>query len=145
MDYHFRDLGAAESNSDLYFTLGQRRSVVFVGDVVFNQMHGFMNDGHSRQWLTVLAQLSAELRNVDTLFTGHGEPGNPTVLIDSQIDYVTTYRAQVSALANGAKQLTNEQKEHLEQALIQAYPKHQLSAFIQAGADSVAAEIAAEK
>lgn len=145
LDYNFRDLGAAESNSDLYFTLGQSRSVVFVGDVVFNQMHGFMNDGHSSRWLTVLALLSVELGNVDTLFTGHGEPGKPTDLIASQIDYITTYRFQVTALANGSKQLTGGQKTHLKQSLIQAYPNHRLESFIPTGADSVAAEIVDEQ
>ncbi|MFK5915467.1 MAG: MBL fold metallo-hydrolase, partial [Woeseiaceae bacterium] len=45
LSYRFRDLGAAESNSDLFFTLGKKQSVVFVGDVVFNKVHGFMSDG----------------------------------------------------------------------------------------------------
>ncbi|MEH6347872.1 MAG: MBL fold metallo-hydrolase [Bermanella sp.] len=142
LDYYFRDLGAAESSSDLYFTLGPKKSVVFVGDVVFNQMHGFMNDGHSLQWLSVLKQLADELKDVNTLFTGHGQPGNPVELIIAQIKYVSVYQREVAAQANGAQQLTIEQKTKLEERMCKAFPHYQLSGFIQAGADSVAHEIA---
>ena len=142
LDYYFRDLGAAESSSDLYFTLGSKKSVVFVGDVVFNQMHGFMNDGHSLQWLSVLKQLADELKDVDTLFTGHGQPGNPVELIIAQIKYVSVYQREVAAQANGAQQLTIEQKTKLEERMCKAFPQYQLNGFIQAGADSVANEIA---
>jgi glyoxylase-like metal-dependent hydrolase (beta-lactamase superfamily II) len=143
VDYHFRDLGAAESNSDLAITLGQQDSVVFVGDVVFNQMHGFMNDGHTRQWLKVLQQLAVELADVSLLFTGHGAPGQTTALIAAQLHYVTHYRKQISALAGSASSLTKQHKASLEQTMCQAFPDYQLSGFIQAGADAVAAELAA--
>lgn len=142
LDYYFRDLGAAESSSDLYFTLGPKKSAVFVGDVVFNQMHGFMNDGHSLQWLTVLKQLAGELKEVNTLFTGHGQPGNPVELILAQIKYVSVYQREVAALAKGAQQLTREQKIKLEENMCKAFPHYELNGFIQAGADSVANELA---
>ncbi len=143
LSYQFRDLGAAESSSDLYFTIGENRAAVFVGDVVFNQMHGFMNDGHSGQWLTVLDQLAQELADVDQLFTGHGEPGQPAALIALQIDYVKAYRSEVAKQAQGATTLTPEQKTLVETAMSQQFPEYQLTGFIQAGADSVAAELAA--
>ncbi len=142
LDYYFRDLGAAESSSDLYFTLGSKKSAVFVGDVVFNQMHGFMNDGHSLQWLTVLKQLAGELKDVNTLFTGHGQPGNPVELIVAQIKYVSVYQREVAALAKGTPQLTIEQKIKLEERMCKAFPLYKLNGFIQAGADSVANELA---
>jgi glyoxylase-like metal-dependent hydrolase (beta-lactamase superfamily II) len=83
--YRFSELGAAESSSDLCFNLGDKNSVVFVGDVVFNKMHGFMNDGNSAQWLAVLQQLLIKLADVKQLFTGHGEPGHTYPLIETQI------------------------------------------------------------
>ncbi len=142
LDYYFRDLGAAESSSDLYFTLGAEKSAVFVGDVVFNQMHGFMNDGHSLQWLTVLKQLAGELKDVKTLFTGHGQWGSPVELIIAQIKYVRTYQNEVAELAKGKKSLSHEQKIKLEERMCKAFPFYQLNGFIQAGADSVATEVA---
>ncbi|NRB38911.1 MAG: MBL fold metallo-hydrolase [Pseudomonadales bacterium] len=141
LQYHFRDWGAAESSSDLSITLGQQRSVVFVGDVVFNTMHGFMNDGHTQQWLAVLKQLAVELADVPLLFTGHGAPGKTAPLIAKQIQYLQTYRHHVSKLAGTAYALTSEQKICLEKILCNAYPDYQLKGFIQDGADAVAAEI----
>lgn len=142
LQYHFRELGAAESSSDLSITLGQQGSVVFVGDVVFNAMHGFMNDGHSQQWLAVLQRLAVELADIGLLFTGHGAPGNPGPLIAAQLNYVQTYREQVSALAAAANALSSEQKLCLEQTMVNTFPDYQLKGFIQAGADAVAAELA---
>lgn len=142
--YHFRDLGAAESTSDMYFTLGKKHSVVFVGDVVFNRVHGFMNDGHSARWLTVLRELTQELAQVGQLFTGHGQPDQPSALISAQIDYINAYRSQVVALLEGTAQLSVEQKIKLEEAMTRLFPDYQLSAFIQAGADSVATELQGE-
>ncbi len=142
LDYYFKDLGAAESSSDLCFTLGMNKSVVFVGDVVFNQMHGFMNDGHSQQWLVVLKQLAGELKDVKTLFTGHGLPGNPAELISTQIEYVGVYQNEVAKLAKGNNGLSQEQKNELDGNMCKAYPHYQLAEFIKAGADSVANELA---
>lgn len=139
--YHFRDLGAAESTSDLYFTLGQKHSVVFVGDVVFNRMHSFMNDGHSTQRLTVLNELTQEPAHVGQLFTGHGKPGHPIVLISAQIDYVNAYRTEVTALMQDSAMLKVEQKVKLEEAMTRLFPDYQLTVFIQAGADSVVTEL----
>lgn len=145
LNYFFSDLGAAESSSDLYFVLGSKKSAVFVGDVVFNQMHSFMNDGHSCQWLVVLNQLADDLKGVGTLFTGHGQPGDPVELINAQIKYVNTYQYQVSRLAKGKASLNNEQKSKLEEIMVEAFPLYELRGFIQAGAASVAMELAVNK
>lgn len=142
LPFCFTELGAAESNSDMYFTVGERPSVVFAGDVVFNQMHGFMNDGHSQQWLQVLHRLNRQLNHLHWLFTGHGLPGEPAQLINQQIQYIQDYQRHVINLGQGAKQLNPEQKTQLTAAMTQAYPDYQLTGFIQAGADAVAAEMA---
>jgi len=148
--YRFRDLGAAESSSDLFITLGEKQSTVFVGDVVFNQMHGFMNDGNSAQWLTVLKQLSNELADVEQLFTGHGAPGNSDQLIQTQIEYITDYREILrtfipnnSSLSDGTL-LTDDQKESFENLMRDKYPDHQLTSFIKAGIDAVTQELTLE-
>ncbi len=148
--YRFRDLGAAESSSDLFFTLGEKQSTVFVGDVVFNQMHGFMNDGNSAQWLTVLAQLSSELADVEQLFTGHGAPGNSYQLIQTQIEYISDYRKTLcsfipngSSLSDGTL-LTDKQKKSFEELIQDKYPDHQLTSFIKAGIDAITQELILE-
>ncbi|MEH6443700.1 MAG: MBL fold metallo-hydrolase [Oceanospirillaceae bacterium] len=145
LEYRFRDLGAAESSSDLYFTLGKNSSAVFVGDVVFNNMHGFMNDGNSQQWLQVLKQLLTEISDVTLLFTGHGLAGNTAELIQAQIDYIIHYRANLLSMVNDNHLLSDEQKQSFEQVMIASYPDYQLSAFIKAGSEAVFQELILEK
>ncbi len=144
LDYFFRDLGAAESSSDLLFTLGEHKSAVFVGDVVFNNMHGFMNDGNSAQWLRVLQQLLIELADVKQLFTGHGAPGNTYQLVQAQIEYISHYRTCLWALISDNQLLSDTQKQSFEFLMNKHYPQYQLASFIKAGIDPVAQELIVE-
>jgi len=144
LDYSFRDLGTAESSSDLFFTLGGSKSVVFVGDVVFNNMHGFMNDGNSAKWLQVLRKLLTELADIKQLFTGHGEPGNTSQLVQAQIEYIGHYRANLLAMISDKELLSDMQKQLFEQLMIAKYPKYQLTSFIKAGSEAVAQELIIE-
>jgi len=145
LDYSFRDLGAAESSSDLFFTLGKNQSRVFVGDVVFNNMHGFMNDGNSAQWLQVLQQLLTELADVKQLFTGHGAPGNIYQLVQAQIEYIGHYRSNLWTMLSDKQLLSDAQKQSFEQLMIANYPEYQLASFIKAGIEAVAQELIVEK
>ncbi len=144
LNYSFKDLGAAESSSDLYFILGKKRSVVFVGDVVFNKMHGFMNDGNTKQWLQVLAQLLIDIADVKQLYTGHGIPGKTSELVQAQIDYIVYYRTTLSAMINGNEFLSVQQKATFEEILIANYPEYQLVTFIKAGVEAITQELIAE-
>jgi glyoxylase-like metal-dependent hydrolase (beta-lactamase superfamily II) len=143
--YRFRDLGAAESTSDLFFTLGENNSIVFVGDVVFNNMHGFMNDGNSAQWLAVLQALLSELKDTKQLFTGHGASGNTAQLIKSQIDYIDYYRSTLEGMLGESPFLNDLQKHSFEQLLMSNFPEYQLTSFIKAGIDAVVQELNIEK
>jgi len=144
LSYRFNDLGAAESNSDLLFTLGETQSVVFVGDLVFNKIHGFMNDGNSKQWLIVLHQLLTDVVAVDQVFTGHGKPGNACKLIKEQIEYINHYRSNLCKLMSNRQLLDDEQKQLFEQLIIEKYPKYQLTSFIKAGIAGVTQELMVE-
>jgi len=144
LEYKFRDLGAAESSSDLFFTLGNNKSVVFVGDVVFNRMHGFMNDGNSAQWLQVLKLLLIELVDVKQLFTGHGIPGNTYQLVQAQIEYIGQYRSILWTIIRNNPVLNDERKESFEKLMIKSFPDYQLTSFIKAGIESVAQELSDE-
>jgi len=145
LNYRFRDLGMAESSSDLFFTIGENKSIVFVGDVVFNNMHGFMNDGNSTQWLQVLQKLLIELADVKQLFTGHGVPGNTSQLIQGQIEYIGHYRSNLLAMISDKELLSNTQKQSFEKSMIASYPEYQLTSFIKAGSEAVARELIVEK
>jgi glyoxylase-like metal-dependent hydrolase (beta-lactamase superfamily II) len=141
LTYNFRVLGATESSSDLFFTLGENKSVVFVGDVVFNKMHGFMSDGNSGQWLKVLKMLLTELADVKQLFTGHGEPGNTRQLVQAQIEYIALYRDNLLTMISDKQLLNDTQKQTFEQLMIVNYPQYQLTSFIQPGIEAVTQEL----
>lgn len=145
LSYRFRDLGAAESSSDLFFTLGEQRSVVFVGDIVFNHTHGFMNDGNSRQWLIVLHKLLTELSDIETLFTGHGAPGHAYQLVKKQIEYIVYYRSSLLNITDESLLLNEEQRTFFENLIIDKYSEYDLTYFITAGIDSVTEELRLEK
>jgi glyoxylase-like metal-dependent hydrolase (beta-lactamase superfamily II) len=145
LSYRFNDLGAAESNSDLLFTLGETQSVVFVGDLVFNKIHGFMNDGNSKKWLIVLHQLLTDVVAVDQIFTGHGKPGNAYKLIKEQIEYINHYRSNLCKLMSNRQLLDDEQKQLFEQLIIEKYPKYQLTSLIKAGIAGVTQELMVEQ
>ncbi|MEH6453348.1 MAG: MBL fold metallo-hydrolase [Psychromonas sp.] len=145
LSYRFRDLDAAESSSDLFFTLGVNQSVVFVGDVVFNNMHGFMSDGNSAQWLKALQKLLAELADVKQLFTGHGAPGNTHQLVQTQIEYIGHYRSNLWTMIGDNQFLNDAQKQLFEQLMINNYPEYQLTSFIKAGIEAVSQELIVEK
>lgn len=140
-----RELGEGESHCDLYWTVGVKSRVAFVGDLVFNGVHAFMNDGHSAAWLKSLDVLAVELADVTTIYTGHGKPGTPAALIPAQRSYITHYRDIVRALVNGATTLDEKAKFALRQAMYALLPTRDLDVFIAAGANAVAAELAAEQ
>lgn len=135
--YHFKELGPGESCSDYYFTIGEQRSVVFVGDLIFNEMHAFMNDGFVRQWMKVLHLLSEEIGDVNWLFTGHGLPGKTVELIESQKNYLNFHRELFLDISNGEESLNDIQKSQFEKAITFKYPNHRLTSFIKPGLDAV--------
>lgn len=142
INYSVHELGPAESDSDLYIIVGNKKPVVFVGDVVFNQVHSFMNDGHSLLWLKSLDRLSSELKDIELLFTGHGQPGASLEVIEAQKNYLITYRRELSNLLASETQLTSlELKNSIEEKLSALFPNYDMIGFIAAGANAVAAEI----
>jgi glyoxylase-like metal-dependent hydrolase (beta-lactamase superfamily II) len=140
-----RELGPAESHADSCFlvSVDGGRPVAFIGDVAFNGVHSYTADGHSRAWLKVLDMLAVELADVATLYPGHGEATDGTLIAD-QRRYVMHYREVVHRLAGGRSQLTDTARTELEAAMQSFLPAAPLTWMIGLGADAVAAELACE-
>jgi len=144
--YSVHELGPGESANDLSIIVGNKTPVVFVGDVVFNKVHSFMNDGHSALWLDSLDRLSHDLRDVELLFTGHGQPGAPLPLIAAQKDYILTYRRELKKLLADETTRTDMQfKEVFEERLSTLFPGYHMTGFIAAGASAVTKELMSAK
>jgi glyoxylase-like metal-dependent hydrolase (beta-lactamase superfamily II) len=114
--------------------------MVFVGDIVFSNVHSYMNDGYSERWVKVLTELRTYLKSHTTLFTGHGNPDSADKLINKQIDYIEKYRETIFSFRSDNQTLSDKQKDELYNIISEAFPQYKLTAFIKAGADAVAKE-----
>lgn len=136
------DLGKGESHSDSYWLMDTNdRKVAFIGDVVLNQVHAYVTDGHTTGWLKNIARLEKELRGVALLYPGHGEAGG-LELLDWERRYLVEYRTTIQTLAQGKSTLTEEQKKELTAHMTTFLPNQKLAFLIALGADPVAAELA---
>ena len=92
-----RDYGPAESDCDATWTLltatdtaTPTGDTVFCGDLVYNNMHVFMQDGHAEDWLAALARLSRAHAPGTRFHPGHGAPGGHE-LIQWTAGYIRMY------------------------------------------------------
>lgn len=137
------DLGPGESHSDAYWMLEGEEKYAFIGDVVINQSHAYMADGHSARWLEILDRLKTELKDVTTIYPGHGDPGF-LELLDWQKSYIQAYREAVKSLAGGQPTLAEEAKKELVAKMKAFFPSERGAYLIEWGADPIAAELANE-
>jgi glyoxylase-like metal-dependent hydrolase (beta-lactamase superfamily II) len=133
------DLGAGESHSDSYWVMDGKYA--FIGDLVLHQVHAYVADGHTTEWLENLDRVEAALADVAVVYPGHGEPGGLD-MIAWQRAYLEHYRAAVEELAAGQPTLTDEAKAELVQRMKAFLPTDALEFLIGLGADAVAAELA---
>lgn len=143
VSFEAREFGPGESHCDLVWIVGRHRRVAFVGDMVFNGAHAFLNDGHTADWLASLDALERMAADIAVFHIGHGPAGAPPDLIRAQRAYLERYRETVARLADGAPMLDEAGKNQLVATMTRFLPKAPLEAFIRAGADVVAAELAA--
>jgi glyoxylase-like metal-dependent hydrolase (beta-lactamase superfamily II) len=98
-----RAYGAGESECDATWTLlaepgTTSGDTVFCGDLVYNNMHVFMQDGHAEEWLDALARLSRAHAPGTRFHPGHGPAGGHE-LIQWTAGYIRMYlRAMRDAL-----------------------------------------------
>jgi glyoxylase-like metal-dependent hydrolase (beta-lactamase superfamily II) len=138
-----RDLGPAESDADSVWILGGDAPAAFVGDLVFNQVHAYMSDGHTGAWLEKLAALERDLAEVEVLYPGHGDPGGRELLA-AQRAYLEAYRGEVARLAGGKPALGDEGRAELTRVMNERLGSNRLEFLVGLGADAVASELAAD-
>jgi glyoxylase-like metal-dependent hydrolase (beta-lactamase superfamily II) len=138
------ELGPGESNCDIYWVIGESHKTTFVGDIVFNGTHSYMNDGHSSMWLRSLDTLKERLSDVSMLYTGHGPHDVPDTLISDQKSYVNYYRELLSNFLINSNILSDSDKHKFISQVKDKYPGYGLDVFVEAGIESVANELIKE-
>lgn len=90
--FRVQGYGPAESDCDATWTLlaGDDASTVFCGDLVYNNMHVFLQDGHAAEWLAALARLSRAHAPGTRFHPGHGPVGGHE-LIQWTAGYIRMY------------------------------------------------------
>lgn len=138
------ELGPGESNCDIYWVIGESHKTTFVGDIVFNGTHSYMNDGHSSMWLRSLDTLNERLSDVGILYTGHGPHDVPDTLISAQKSYINFYREQLSYFLINSEVLSDADKNKFISQVKDKYPGYGLDVFVEAGIEAVANELIKE-
>lgn len=105
LEFSLHDLGPGESHADTIWALDDGK--VFSGDVVYNDMHAYLTDGHFAEWLRTLDRLERELGDAVTLFVGHGAPADRSALA-RQREYVNTFIDAVWAAADEDEQARHD-------------------------------------
>ncbi|MCG8459071.1 MAG: hypothetical protein MI919_22570, partial [Holophagales bacterium] len=96
-----REMGPSESTGATVFYLPSTRDL-YAGDLVLNQMHGFLLEERSAELLASLQRLRILFPHAAALHPGHGAPGSASQLIDAQEAYVVDARDRVArAIAEG--------------------------------------------
>jgi glyoxylase-like metal-dependent hydrolase (beta-lactamase superfamily II) len=93
--------GAAESHADTTWSLAD--GTVFAGDLVYDDEHAYLADGHGSEWLRVLDDFARSLAPGSRLLAGHGtghgadqRAGAGPDLVARQQTYVRTFLDAVS-------------------------------------------------
>jgi glyoxylase-like metal-dependent hydrolase (beta-lactamase superfamily II) len=115
------DLGPGESPHDsLWLVESNGAAHAFVGDLVYNHMHGFLADGFHREWLANIARARRELPPHVTFYPGHGESGPASDLLDWQEGYIRAFMGAVRSTI-GEQTLTDEAAAATVTATMKAY------------------------
>jgi glyoxylase-like metal-dependent hydrolase (beta-lactamase superfamily II) len=141
LTFRVHELGPGESHHDTWWELEGPEPAAFVGDAVFQGMHGYTSDGHTREWLDNLDRLSAQLGEIDKLYPGHGQPGGRE-LLGAQRAWIERYREVVGGL--GAPPLDEAAKATLSAEMQRYLGTDKLLFLVGLGADAVAAELAGQ-
>lgn len=93
LTFDVTDLGPAESHADALWALGDH---LFIGDVVYNDMHAYLADARHVEWLRLLERLEAEIAADAVLHVGHG-PSVTRSALETQRRYVEAFVGAVDS------------------------------------------------
>jgi glyoxylase-like metal-dependent hydrolase (beta-lactamase superfamily II) len=136
------DLGAAETSDNTILFL-PRENVLIASDLIYNNVHPWLAEGHSAAWLDKLQIIKRRYSTVRQVYAGHGEPTGVDVF-DKQISYIQFVREQVAA-GLAADQMSAATKATVSAAITSRFRGYQLEFLVGLNVDGVAGEIAGTK
>jgi glyoxylase-like metal-dependent hydrolase (beta-lactamase superfamily II) len=129
--YNFEDIGPGEGGNMMLIYLPEQK-LLFTGDVVNNQMHPALIEGHSMEWIKQIRYIEENYPDAIILFPGHGQPGSPMTLLDEQMKYINTFRSLVEQQMQSSGEvgversanITDEGKTRIKSELQRLYPNY---------------------
>jgi glyoxylase-like metal-dependent hydrolase (beta-lactamase superfamily II) len=137
VELQFRDYGPGEALGES-ITLVPTLHAVFVGDLIYNQVHPWLAEGRSIQWLAQLDRLAKDIPADWILYPGHGAAGGVAV-IDAQRRYITELRSATRAKL-GPSGLTSDSSKEIVGDMRARYPGWPLEMLIPISVEAVAKE-----
>ena len=120
------DYGGCESDSDgVWFIEQAGDAIVFCGDLIYNQMHLFMKDGHPLEWLSGLERLRREFSREARFYPAHGESCGREGIYWAQA-YIRMYLNILGDLLEGGDTLSPARQQRLIAALKSYLPSDNL-------------------
>jgi glyoxylase-like metal-dependent hydrolase (beta-lactamase superfamily II) len=135
------DIGSGgDCDANSIWLMEDENKAAFLGDLIYNNNHTYMNDGSILRWLANLDNLSPVLKAFNTYYVGHGEPGDFSSLA-KQKGYFHTYCSNVLKATNGTGIFSDETKKSFEQAMLSEYPSYGCQFMVSLSADRVGQEL----
>lgn len=128
IDLVIDDIGPGESENSLVIHHPDSR-ILFTGDATMHGGHFYLGEGYSDNALEQHRYIKTTYGDVNWLYPGHGDPGSPGTVLDSEIGYIEFSQAVVKeALATeGAMKadgsgLTDEAATAAVEKILEHYP-----------------------
>jgi glyoxylase-like metal-dependent hydrolase (beta-lactamase superfamily II) len=139
LEFQFRDYGPGEASGESIILAPALRAA-FVGDLIYNQVHPWLAEGRSAQWLVQLDRLTKDIAVDWTVYPGHGRSAGFAV-IDAQRQYITGFRAAIQTQL-GPSGLPPDSTKGIVEGVRARYPGWPLEMLIPINAEAVARELA---
>lgn len=135
------DIGAGgDCDANSIWLMEDENKAAFIGDLVYNNNHTYMNDGSILRWLANLEALSPVLKSYKTLFPGHGAPSGFSA-IAAQREYFLTYCSNILKTTKGSGVFNDDTRKTFEQLMFAAYPGYGCQFMVALSADKVGKEL----
>jgi glyoxylase-like metal-dependent hydrolase (beta-lactamase superfamily II) len=126
VNFRIRDYASCESDCGGVWSIeGDNGQIVFCGDLIYNQMHLFMKDGHPLEWLHGLDRLRREFSRDARFYPAHGQSCGREGIYWAHA-YIQMYLGILGDLLEGGEVLNTAQQQRLISALKSYLPSDNL-------------------
>ena len=138
------DFPTNESDTTTTYYLPEQQ-VMFIGDLVNGNKTPGLFEGNTLNWLNTLREIQERFPNLQQVYPGHSSPDNSNILIETQIEYIETFRNLVSQALENDEVVDEEERRDIADEVERRYPDYETSlllpGLIDINIDGVAEEL----